>query len=164
MRGLYNGEIRDRTHIFRIFFSIWPLIIFFGLPFYGAVNWWKNGHILNGWLCFCVALLLFWVWQIAIGREFIFLTINKSKIILRRPLLKFSPFKKDKTYIEIPIEEIAEINTYRTSGGYGGSLWWRIISKDGKQILKFAFEPEFISSTVNLDHYFQQNGIDIKLT
>lgn len=31
-------------------------------------------------------------------------------------------------------------------------------------MLKFAFEPEFISSTVNLDHYFQQNGIDIKLT
>lgn len=163
MRGIYNGEIKDRPHVIQIFFLIVLPVIMCWLPFLGASNWWKHGKILNGWLCFASGLLLLWFLVILFGKEFIFLTINKSKIIIRRPFLRISPFKRDKTRIEIPVEEVAEINTYTTSGRYGGGRWWRIISKDRKEILKFVFNPEFIFSTVEPEDYFKENNINIRV-
>jgi hypothetical protein len=174
MRGLYNGEIKDRPHVFHIFFYILLVVIITCPLFYAGIKqashapsneWFHNDgkdHTIRGFILICISLFLFGFLLIATGREFIFLKINKTRISIRRPLLRFSPFKKDKTDIEIPINDVAEINTY-IPPGRGSSRMWRIISKDEKEILKFPFNPEFITYTVELEDYFKENEINIKV-
>ena len=110
----------------------------------------------------CIGLFLAWFILLVIGRELVFITINKSIIRVRRPLLKTSPFRKDRPFVEIPISEITEINI--TKKRWKGPVEWRFISCEKKELLKIHFEPEYIFSTVELDDYFQKNGIEIKLT
>jgi hypothetical protein len=174
MRGIYNGEIKDRPHVFSIFFFCFmicfPLIFFYSgfkqVTHAPSTYWYHNDgrdHAVQGLIIMGVGFLLLWLFLLLIGREFVFLTINKNKIIIRRPLLRFSPFKKDKSRVEIPIVEVAEINIYTKHAYRRPSRWWRIISPSGKEILKFIFDPEFIGNTVELEDYFKQNGINIRV-
>jgi hypothetical protein len=163
MRGIYNGEIKDRTHIFDILGSILLVGIFSIFWFYSAFLAWQRADLLRGIIMPIGGILSLWYFLIAFGREFTFLRINKENIIVKRPFLSFSPFKKDKALVVLPVSEIAEINIVLPSGLKGISTW-RFISTEKKELLKFRFKPEFIFSTVDLDVYFQKNGMNIKLT
>jgi hypothetical protein len=160
MRGIYDGEIRDRTHIFSVLVYL-LLIAPFSLPAAVAFKMFNDGNVTQGFIILLLAIMVYWFLLIAIAREFIFLTINKEQITVKRPLLRISPFPKDKHHVVMLVEDIGEINITRRRKS---SSTWRFISHTGKELLKINFEPEFISSTVDLDDYFLQNGIDIKLT
>jgi hypothetical protein len=164
MRGLYNGEIRDRTHIFEIFFSLLAFGIITTIPFLGAYNLLfrsDDSQMVKGLISLGVGIFFLWFFLIIFGREFIFFKLNKNKVSVKRPLLRLSPFRKDRVLREIETAEIGEIKITRPTRG---TPLWRFISKEGETLLKFRFAPEFIFSTVELDDYFKQNGIDIKLT
>ena len=164
MRGIYNGEIKDRPHVFQLLFSLVFAGLWLSVPFLGMLHTLKKGNIPKSLIIIGVLVLAFWFILIAIGKEFIFLTINKENIIVKRPLLRFSPFKKHKALIVLPVKDVAEINIQYTNRAKATSPIWRFISHDGKEVLKFGFSPEFISSTVNLEEYFNQNGMNIRVT
>ena len=163
MRGIYNGEIKDRPHVIQIFFFCVMCGLILYLPVCGTFLAWRRGDLAREICMPIVAILFLWLNVILIGREFIFLTINKEKIIVKRPLLRFSPFKKDKAMVEFSINDIVEINIVLPPLRRP-TRTWRFISHDGKELLKIRFEPEFIFSTVDLDDYFTKNNIPIRVT
>jgi hypothetical protein len=167
MRGIYNGEIKDRPHVFQLLFFVVFAGILLAIPVMGANNAWKEGDVTKCIILLGVIVMVSWFAIIAIGKEFIFLTINKENIIIKRPLLKISPFPKDKTLVVLPVKDIAEIKIYfppTLSFRRNSSRRWKFISHDGKELLKMAFEPEFIFNTVELQDYFNQNGMNIRVT
>lgn len=164
MRGIYNGEIRDRTHLFNIlvhlalFMFLTPL---FFIPVYTLLFKSHGELIVRGLIVLAIALFLSCLFLLAFGRELVFLRITKSKMIIKRPLLRLSPFRQDTASNEFLLSDIGEINITRPRRG---SAVWQIISKEKELMLKMKFDSEYLFSTVELDDYFEQNGIDIKLT
>ena len=64
--------------------------------------------------------------------------------------------------IEIPVSDVAEMNVYLPLRRRA-SLTWRIISHEGKELLKLQFNPEFVTYTVELEDYFKEEGINIRV-